>query len=622
MATKTSNEPPIPFDAQASFVRYYIECSRVMARSYNMRERMQVIDRTYQREMDYTQAQQRARRYNEGGDASKMQNIVVPVVMPQVESLLSELSEIFLTSYPLFPVFSKPDMQDAALMMETAIGEQGIQFGWAAELLQAMRDSLKYNLCVVECVWENKKVWSVQDDALSKNGQSVVADFAGNALRRLDPYNVILDTRVEPFKVAVDGEYAGYVQIMSRIKLKMFIAELDPTRTMNVKAAFESGIANYTTSTSGEGFFIPQINPFAMIDPGTMQGIGNSINWHSWAGLEQTRNINYSTDVYEVAILYARVIPTEHRIHKVSNRNAPQIWKMIIINRKICIFAEPQTNAHNLLPIIVSQATEEGISWQSKSFADNAAPMQALATSLYMSGIESQRKKVYDRMLYDPSRVNKADIENTSPVARIAVKQEAYGKPLSEAVYAFPYRDDQAHQIFLVADQVVAMADIVNGQNRVQRGQFQKGNKTRGEFTEVMDKSSARPRMTALVLENRLYTPIKHILKLNTLQFQQTKTLFNRNTKEEVAIDPTQLRAAAIEFRMADGLMPTDAFINMELFKSILNIVSTFPMILQQWDIIGMIMYWMKLEGATWIQDFQVTAQPAVLPAQPSDLQR
>lgn len=614
MATRATTEPPIPFDAQASFVRYYLECSRVMSKSYNMRERMQTIDRTYQRELDYTQSQQRARRANETGDASKMQNVVVPVVMPQVQSMLSELSEIFLTSYPIFPVFSKPAMQDAALMMETAIGEQGVQFGWAAELLQVLLDSLKYNLCATEVVWENKKVWSVEVDGLQKDGKGVVGDFAGNALRRIDPYNVILDTRVEPFKVSQDGEYAGYMQIMSRIKLKMFIAELNPLCTMNVKAAFESGLATYTQSTAGEGFFMPQVNPFAMIDPATMQGVGNTINWHAWAGLEQSRNIQYSADVYEVAILYARIIPAEHKIFKVSSRHSVQIWKMIIVNRKVCIFAELQTNAHNLLPIIVAQATEEGLSWQSKSFADNAAPMQALASALYNSGIESQRKKVYDRMLYDPSRINKADIDNTSVVARIAVKQEAYGKPLSEAIFPIPYRDDQAHQIFSVADSIVQMADVVNGQNRVQRGQFQKGNKTRGEFNEVMDKSNARPRMTALILENRMFNPIKHILKLNTLQFQNTTTLFNRNTKEPVPIDPVALRQASIEFRMADGLMPTDAFVNMELFKSILNIVSTFPMILQSWDIVGMIMYWLKLEGATWVQDFQITQQPAGAP--------
>lgn len=614
---RPSIPPPISFDAQDSLVRYTNECFRVMSRSYNFRQRMQVIDRTYQRELDYTQAQQRARVYNEQGDPSKMQNVTVPVVMPQVESSLAELSDMFLTSYPMFPMFSKPQMQDAALQMETTIGEQGVQFGWASELLQCLRDALKYNLGVAEVVWENKKVWSVANDALTniKHGTPTETIYAGNAIRRIDPYNAILDTRVDPFKLADEGEYAGYTKIVGRVRLKQLVSEMDPTKTMNVRLAFESGVGTYTTNSSSSGYFVPQVNPLAMIDPSTVSGIGNSINWMAWAGLEDTKQIAYSGDVYEITYLYARIIPSEHKL-QVANRNSIQIWKFVIVNRKVCIFAELQSNAHNLLPIIVAQATEEGLGYQNKSFADNAAPFQALATALYGSGIESQRKKVYDRILYDPSKVNKADIENTSPVARIAIKQEAYGKPLSEAIYPIPYRDDQAHMIFGVADSILQMADIANGQNRVDRGQFQKGNKTREEFTKVMDGSEARPRMMALVLENRFFTPIKTILKLNTLQYQPPVDLFNRNTKTTVAIDPTLLRKTAMEFRMADGLMPTDSYINMQLFQNILQIVQTFPMILQQWDIMGMIFYWLKLEGATWVNDFQIQQAPPGIPPQ------
>jgi hypothetical protein len=577
---------------------------------------MEQIDRIYQRETDYTSAQRRARAANAGGDASKMQNVVMPVVMPQVESLLTELSNIFLSSYPLFPVFSKPQMQDAALQMETVIGEQGIQFSWAAELLQTMRDGLKYNLMACEVEWVNKKVYAVGNDASIniKHGVPTETLFSGNSLKRLNPYNVILDTRVPPYQIHSRGEYAGYTEMISRIELKQRLAEMDPTKTMNAKEAFESGSGEISTTSSSNAYFIPQVNPFALLDPSVNQ-VGRSINWHAWAGLDDNRAIQYS-DMYEYTVLYARILPKEHKIIG-SNGNTPQIYKMIIINRKVCVFGERQSNAHNFLPIIVAQATEDGLDWQSKSFADNAAPFQALASALYNSGIESQRRKVYDRLIYDPSRINKADIDKTDVVARIPVKAEAYGKPIGESVYQVPYRDDQSSQIFSVGQQVLEMADIANGQNRVQRGQFQKGNKTRHEFQDTMDNSNARPRMTALVLENRFFTPIKTILKLNTLQFQPPATIYNRNSKVEVTVDPVKLRAAALEFRMADGLMPTDAFVNMDLFTSILQMVAQYPQILTQYDIVGMIFYWLKLEGATWVDDFRVQQQIAQATQQP-----
>lgn len=614
-AVRATSAPPISPTAQESLVRYTNETIRLLGTSYNYRSRMEYTDRVYQRELDFTVTQRRADAANKMGDASKMQNVTLPVVMPQVEALLTELSEIFLTSYPIFPLFSKPQMQDAAMQMETVIGEQGVQFAWAAEILQAMRDGLKYNLMAVEVQWVNKKVYAVGNDATKAIAHGVPTEtlFAGNELKRRDPYNLILDTRVPPFEVATRGEYAGYTEMISRIEMKQRLSEMDPTQTMNAKAAFESGMGQTSTSSSSDAYFIPQVNPNALVDT-SFQTPGGTINWNAWAGLDSDSKIQYS-DLYEWTVMYARILPSEHKIFG-KNGNTPQIWKFITVNRKICVFAERQSNAHNLLPIVVAQAHEDGLGWQSKSFADNAAPFQALASALYNSGLESQRRKVYDRIVYDPSRINKADIDKVSPVARIPVKPEAYGKPISEAYSQMPYRDDNVNQIFATAEDVLGMADIANGQNRVQRGQFQKGNKTRKEYEGVMDASNARPRMVALVLENRFFTPIKTILKLNTLQFQPPATLFNRNTNEQVKIDPVQLREVAMEFRMADGLMSTDSMISMELFQTLLQIVGQYPPLLQQWDLVGMIFYWLKLEGATWVNDFQIK-QPTTPPGAP-----
>ena len=146
------------------------------------------------------------------------------------------------------------------------------------------------------------------------------------------------------------------------------------------------------------------------------------------------------------------------------------------------------------------------------------------------SGIESQRRKVYDRIFYDPTRVNKADIEKVSSVARIPVKNNMYGKTLGEAVYAAPYRDDGVAEVMSMSQQFVSMGEIVNGQNRVQQGQFQKGNKTRKEFETTMGNASNRGRMRATGLEFTFFVPIKEILKCNMLQYQPPTTLMNQQT--------------------------------------------------------------------------------------------
>lgn len=601
---------------QEFIVSYVSDCAQMYSQNYNIRSRMQYIDRLYQRELDYTAAQRRAAAANQTGDSSKLQNVTVPVVMPQVETALDTLRDIFLSSYPLFPVVTGPKMIEAAQQMEAVIGEESVRFGWAAELAAAMRDGLKYNLMALEVEWEDKKVFSITNDAAQsvKQGVSTETVFSGNSVKRRNPYNLILDTRVAPYEQHTRGEFVGYTELISAIELKQRFAEWDPLKTMNAKEAFESGSGSYQTSADGPGFFVPQINPQAMVDPTALAG---EVNWDSWAKLEKDGGIQYSS-CYEVTTLYARILP---KLFHMTSRaeNTPQIHKFVIVNRKVLVFLERKTNAHNFLPMLVAQAIEDGTDWQAKSLADNAGPFQHIASALWNSGIESQRRKVYDRIFYDPSRINKSDIDNVSSVARIPIKTEAYGKPVSEAFSVIPYRDDGVGQIFQTAQMVTEMADVANGQNRVQRGQFQKGNKTRFEFEQTMTSGDARPRMIALVLETRLFTPLKEIIKCNILQYQPPTSIYDRKTNTEINVDPVKLRSTAMAFKLADGLMPSSQIINMETFQALFNAVGQNPTIGMQYDVTGAFFYWLKLQGASWIDDFklQTPPQPQAAPQQP-----
>ena len=82
----------------------------------------------------------------------------------KVESQLAYLTEVFLSSYPIFPVVSKPQLQAAALEIETVLGESAVHFQWARHLAMAMRDGLKYNLLAVEVDWKEQRVYSLKND--------------------------------------------------------------------------------------------------------------------------------------------------------------------------------------------------------------------------------------------------------------------------------------------------------------------------------------------------------------------------------------------------------------------------------------------------------------------------
>lgn len=599
----------ISADAQKAVIGYLSAALNLYNGSFNIRDQLLARDRAYYREQDLTEEHTKARTANTNGDPRKLQNITVPVVMPQVESALATLSDTFLTGYPIFGVVGPPGQEDAIGAMETLIGENSITAGWPAQLMQTMRNGLKYDLGAIEVVWEKKKVFNITTPELTElsKGKTEETLYEGNFMYDRSPYNLILDTRVSPELNHLQGEYAGYTELLSRIETKKRMSELEPLGTMNFRAAWESG-----TPASGAGsnptgaFYLPEVNPGALLTASQRM----DFNWMSWAGLQAGSGPNpiaYKSS-YEWTVFYARIIPKELGIHTASASQI-QIWKFIIINRSTVVFAERQTNAHNYLPIIVCKPSNDGMSYQSKSLADNGTAAQQVASALINSGLESQRRKVYDRLLYDPTKVRKQDIENTDPVARIPVRNSAFGKGIAESVHPLPYRDDGVVETMQFSQQIIAMGDIAAGQNRVQQGQFQKGNKTRDEFNTTMDNSNSRQKMIAIALEYSFFTPIKTIIKCNILQYQPPVSLLNSQSKEQVEVDPAVLRAAMLKFTLSDGMLPSEKLIDTSMFQVLLQSAQAIPALQAEYDFMGMFAYMMSIKGAHWVRDFKRTPE-------------
>jgi hypothetical protein len=598
---------PIPVAAQEKVVKYLESAFSTFISSNNMRTQMEARDKEYQRTNNLTETQRKAAAANKGGDAAKIQDMVVPVVMPQVETRLASLQETFLSGHPIFGVVAPPDQQDAIAQMEAIIESNSTTGGWANELLLALRDGLKYDLGAVEVCWEDRKLYSVGTPALSDltRGQEKETYYKGNFIKRLDPYNLILDTSVSPERLHEDGEFAGYTEMYSRIRLKKLMENLRPEVTMNFTAALESPGPGITTSNdTNSPYYEPQINPDSLLPT----SLKREQNWLGWLNLDApstgTPGANNSSS-YEVTTLYARLIPADVGIPTPTGYRFVQIWKFIIINRKVVILAERQTNAHNLLPIVIAKPSNDGLKYQSKSFAENVTPVQNISSALVNSALESQRRKVYDRLLYDPSRINKADIDKVSSVSRIPVKNSQYGKQLSDAVYPFPYRDDGVAEILSLSQNIIQMGDIANGTNRVQQGQFQKGNKTRREFDTTMMGASSRDRLAAMGLEFTFFQPIKTIIKTNILQFQPPGNVLNPDTQSVVTVDPALLRKAGLEFKLSDGYLPSDKIINTEVMGSLFNAAGALPQIAVEYDLMGMLIYSLKLQGANWLNSFK-----------------
>ena len=582
-------------ESQRGILEFEKQCFNMLNQQWNLREQMRSVDLKYQREVDYTKENQRAKAANKAGDPTRYQNYIIPVILPQVENAVSYQSSVFLQGDPLFDVVASPQYEDQALQLSAVIEENSVRGGWKRELQLFFRDGFKYNLSAMEVTWGREVTAAFETDLQFSASQAKPKEvtWEGNIIKRMDMYNTFFDSRVKPTEVHTKGEFAGYTEVYSRIALKDFIAKLPDKMVDNIKEAFESSYA-YTGAGSGgiggiQDYYIPDINPNAILD----KNLRNNMNWMQWVGITDNQSKIQYKNMYQVTVLYARILPTDFKL-RVPRPNTPQIWKFIIVNHQVVIYAERLTNAHGYLPIIFAQPNEDGLSYQTKSLANNVEPIQDISSALMNSALAARRRAISDRGLYDPSRVSEANINSANPSAKIPVRPAAYGKPLSDAYYPIPFRDDQSgisiQQIGLLGN----YANSISGQNPAKQGQFVKGNKTLHEYEDVMSHANGRDQMTAQLYEAQFFTPFKIILKSNTLQFQTAGTYYSDAQNRDVSIDPVQLRNALVEFKVSDGLTPTDKLISSDDWITALQTIGSSPAIGQAYNIGPLFSYLMK----------------------------
>lgn len=585
-------------DQERAIIKYASAGQTLLTNQFAIRSYLETMDRNYMREADFTENAIRGRIANRVGDKTKLGNITVPVIMPQVESALEYMVNVFLTGYPIFGVSADPATEGAALQMETIIGEQVRQAQWKRELMMFFRDGLKYNLHALEVQWWTTNVHSLQNDVSAPTGVKVVDNlWSGNKLKRMDLYNTFFDPRVHPSEIHREGEYAGYIEIMSRVRIKKFIQDLwgKVSRKQILKALQSMPAGDYNSSSMAPyAYWRPMLNPFPLMNNMNNQGM----DWLAWANEipENTGGIKY-TNIYQVMTLYARIMPRDFKLD-VPAENTPQVWKFIIVNGSVVLYAERQTNAHNYLPILFGQPIEDGLDYQTKSFAANVQDMQDISTAMWNAYIASKRKLIGDRVIYDPSRIRAADINNSNPAAKIPVRPAAYGKPVQESVYAFPFRDEPTDSLMQGSTAVTNMANLINGQNPAQQGQFVKGNKTKHEYEDIMGHGNGRNQVMAMFTEDQVMTPLKEIIKLNILQYQADAVLYNPNTKTQVSINMADLRKEASSFIMSDGLQPTDELMSDDAWQTAIQTIMSAPSIGQAYNIAPMFSYLMKQQGA------------------------
>lgn len=558
---------------------------------YSIRAMLEAADKEYYCENNKTEEHNKARIANNLGDATRYQDITVPIVKDQVDSWTAWMTEVFCANTPIFPVVAPKLYADAAMQMNTILDNQARKGSWKAELIKFFRDCGKYSLGACEVKWDRKNTALVETDLKfsATQGRPRNIIWEGNKIERWDLYNSFWDTTVHPAEVASKGEYAGRHELVSRNRLKQVVAELgDDAIIANINNAFSS-------ATMLTEYYVPSVNPDALT---SIQALTQGMDWASWAGIQDKNPSVAYKGLYILTTLYARILPSDFGI-KAPQPNTPQVWKFLIVNFKEIIYIERQTNAHEMIPVFFACPNDDGIKYQTKSLGQNMKPFQHVSSALMASVIAARRRAISDKGIYNPLYIDQKDINSPNPAAKIPVKPAAYsGVPLNEIYMPMPFNDDQAGLMMQEVQMIRSMADMISGQNAAQRGQFVKGNKTQDEFQSIMGNADSKPKMSALVMEDQFFTPIKSVLGINILQYQGAESLFHEESEQQVDVDPLLLRNAVWQFKITDGSSSAEQEIHADAWQTGLQMFASSPQIAAEYNVNEVFSYLMKMKGA------------------------
>lgn len=589
--------------------------SSIKSGVFRKRNSWQLIDKYLQKTGDYTADTTMGQVANQVGDKSKISNIEIPVVFINKETAHAYLAGTFLSGYPIFSAVASRANEDAANMMTALVGRDQQRMQWGSELLRGLDDVLRYNVIATEILWKNKRGSGVTSSPATptKAATGIINPivYSGNAITRIDPYNLILDPNVEPSRVHIDGTYAGYIELMDYIQLKRLYLEWEDICIvkMNIRKIF-GGTTNAGTSTSPQnlGAYTNYTNlyykPIIAKSP-TNSVAGNGDFTHFFGFNASIKLSDSATGRYEVVTMYKRLIPKEYEMI-VPNSGNPQVFKLIWVNGYLA-YVEPISAGHEYLPIVVGQLYPGDL--DVKSFCEYITDLQDLSTSLMTATLQSMRRAVGDRAIYDPTRIRKADIEAVSPVSKIPVSCNAYQEGIESAYKQIPYTDNISGNFQNLMQVSMGLAEKTTGLNQSAQGNFIPGNKTVKEFSTIMSNSQARLQLGAVHLEGNFFGPVKEILKLNYLVHSKTETVTDQVANSTVAIDPAMLRDVAPDFKMADGIMPATKQASTEVIMSAVAAIQNNPNMNLEYDTGGMISSVLKQQGFTNINEYKRTEQ-------------
>lgn len=613
--------------AQANVIQFISGVMMQNKQHTGFQAKMDAIDVAYAR---YKEASVNSNGFVDGkdvrgnvpcGNVFDDDDVTPPIVVSQVDAYVAYFAEVFLSGVPMFPVVSSPRNKKQAEQLETLLDDHAQLGAYPLQLLQFITDGTKYNFSGLECSWESIDQFSIAAD-FSMKGQKVTKGATYfNELKRLDPRNILRDLSVDPIDASTEGDFIGYVERFSKMRMKKLVNKLIKERkAYNGDKIVVRNNGEPGTALSGNYRARPIVNSYI-----NAETVGNNAtDWNSWFGDDKdgtSRVSSYGTK-YELCTIYVRLMPSDFGI-QAPQKNTPQIWKFRIVNNSMVLSAERVISAYDVLPILIGAPMQDGMGMQTKAIGESGMPFQKAASTLYNIRFAAARRAVSDRALYRSDVISSNDANARGPAPKIPVKMSILtNKTLDDVYRAIPFESKGLETVMTDAETITRFGDTLLGINKPMKGEFQKGNKSVQEWNDTTAGGDSRMRLRALVYEYAVFVPLRSMMTLNIYMNGQDCAVASQKTGEVINVNLDELRKSVLSFRLGDGYTPKSKLASVEAIAGGLQLLATSPILQQAYgtSLPGMFAHLMALQGVKGLEEYnpanlqQPTAQIPGMP--------
>lgn len=501
------------------------------------------------------------------------------------------------------PVYSYEGRHGESMMNQQAI-ESLIHYQYGVGKMSAnhyiwLYDCGKYGVGIMGRYWdtqyaryseyvEEPELYLGQETGrtIKKRRLSKVKGYEGNSLYNIQPYNFLFDPSVT-YAQLDDGEFAGHIAQSTWMKLKQ-----DKDRYFNLDILEKQKGAATKEEHGSDRVSHP-------LRPGEDHGLSSEL----------------SKGGVKLVHLCIRIIPKEW---KLGNTDEPEIWCFTMADDKVLIECRPLGEITDRFPYYTIESEIEGYQLFRRGILEAAQPLNDVMTWLINSHFHNVRAALNNQFVYDPSKIHAADILDPQPGKRIRLKPSAYDTDVRSAVTQLQSYDvTQTHMndmngVGELLQRALGINDNVMGM--LDPG----GRKTATEVQQAGSNSVHRLKTTAEYMSATGFSVLATDLLKSTQQFYQGDKQFRivgapDPNNPYVQVTPETI-AGMYDYIPIDGVLPQNKAAALQTMQTAIQTMSSSEVFMQQYDVMGMLIWLLKESGLKNIQNFRIQMQPQPTP--------